>query len=145
MKLEFSRQIFEKILKYQISWKSVQWEPSCSMRTGRHDEGNSHFLQFCDRALKHKWSLQRHLRTQCLNSMFTSRTPTPTPQTVSYLLPQFITCWPFDISYWTRGICYDLVTGTELPPFWCKAVPSIWRLMCFEPSRKSSTFYSKDW
>jgi hypothetical protein len=28
---------FRKILKYQISWKSVQWEPSCSMRTGRTD------------------------------------------------------------------------------------------------------------
>jgi hypothetical protein len=30
-KLEFSRQIFEKI-KYQISSKSVQGQPSCSMR-----------------------------------------------------------------------------------------------------------------
>ena len=33
MKLKFSRQIFEKMRKYQISCKSVQWEPSCSMRT----------------------------------------------------------------------------------------------------------------
>ena len=35
----------EKTLKYQISWKSVHWEPSCSIRTDgrtdRHDEGNS--------------------------------------------------------------------------------------------------------
>ena len=34
MKLEFSRQIFEKKqLKYELSSKSVKWEPSCSMRT----------------------------------------------------------------------------------------------------------------
>jgi hypothetical protein len=32
MKIEFSWQIFEKVLKHQISWKSVQWERSCSMR-----------------------------------------------------------------------------------------------------------------
>ena len=29
---------FPKVLKYQISWKSVQWEPNCSMRNnGRTD------------------------------------------------------------------------------------------------------------
>jgi hypothetical protein len=42
---------FKKILRYQISWKSVQWEPSCSMRMDGqmniHDEANSRFLQFC--------------------------------------------------------------------------------------------------
>ena len=33
MQLELSQQIFEKILKYQISWKPVPWEPNCSIRT----------------------------------------------------------------------------------------------------------------
>ena len=40
---------FSKLLKYQIAWKSVQWKPSFSMRTDRH-EANSHFSQFCERA-----------------------------------------------------------------------------------------------
>jgi hypothetical protein len=41
-----------KILKNKISWKTVQWEPSCSMRTDgrtdRHDEANSRFPQSCE-------------------------------------------------------------------------------------------------
>jgi len=45
---------FWKILKYQISWKSIQLEPRCSMQTdgwmARHDKANSHFSQFCERA-----------------------------------------------------------------------------------------------
>jgi len=48
MKLEFSRQIFEKI-QYQISWKSVQWEPRhfhADRRTDRHDGTNTRFSQF---------------------------------------------------------------------------------------------------
>jgi len=53
MKLEFSRWfVFLKILKYQISWKSVGWEPSCSMRTDgrtdKHDEANNIFSKFCE-------------------------------------------------------------------------------------------------
>jgi hypothetical protein len=34
--------------KYQVSSKSVQWEPSCSMRTDGHYEANSRFSQFAN-------------------------------------------------------------------------------------------------
>ena len=50
---------FRKIFKCQISWKSVQWEQSCSMRTDRrtdrHDEASSLFSQFCESA----WEIKR--------------------------------------------------------------------------------------
>jgi hypothetical protein len=36
MKLEFSRQILEKKLLYQVSLKSVRWEPSGSIRSDGH-------------------------------------------------------------------------------------------------------------
>jgi len=45
---------FRKIIKYQISQKSIQKEPSYSMRTDRrmdgHDKANSRFSKFCERA-----------------------------------------------------------------------------------------------
>ena len=48
--------VFRKILKYKFSWKSVKWEPSCSMRTDgrtdRHDEAESLFAFFCKSAQK---------------------------------------------------------------------------------------------
>jgi len=33
---------FGKILKYQISWKSVKWKPSCSMRADRQTRRINH-------------------------------------------------------------------------------------------------------
>jgi hypothetical protein len=43
---------FRKIPKYQISWKSIQRQPSCSIRVDGQTpvEANSYFLQFCERA-----------------------------------------------------------------------------------------------
>jgi hypothetical protein len=57
---------FRKILKYEISWTSIQWKLSCSTRTdgrtdgrregrtdrptGRHDEANSRLSQFYEGA-----------------------------------------------------------------------------------------------
>ena len=40
--------VFEKISEYLISRKSVQWEPSCSMRTndGRMDRRNEAIVAF---------------------------------------------------------------------------------------------------
>jgi hypothetical protein len=47
---------FRRILKNQIWWNSVQWEPSCSTRTNgqtdRHDENNRNFLVILQTCLK---------------------------------------------------------------------------------------------
>jgi hypothetical protein len=49
---------FRQRVKYQISQNSIQWEPSCSIRTDgrterrrdKPDEANSQVSQFCERA-----------------------------------------------------------------------------------------------
>ena len=47
---------FRTILKHQILWKFVHWEPSCPMRMDRlpdtHDEASSRFSPFCEHTYK---------------------------------------------------------------------------------------------
>jgi hypothetical protein len=45
--LNYLDRFFLKTLKYQISPKSAQGEPNCSMRTVRHEEANSRFSHNC--------------------------------------------------------------------------------------------------
>jgi hypothetical protein len=52
---------FWKILKCEISWKSIRWKLNCSMwmdgQTDWHDKANSHLSQFCKCARqKRKWA-----------------------------------------------------------------------------------------
>jgi len=51
LKLEFFSDV-RIILKYQISWKSVHWEPSCSRQADTHYEASSRFSKFYERDLK---------------------------------------------------------------------------------------------
>jgi hypothetical protein len=56
MKLEFSRQFFERSSNTKFNEKPSSVEPSCFMRTDgrtegqteRHDEADSPFLKFCE-------------------------------------------------------------------------------------------------
>jgi len=84
---------FRNILKYQISWHSVQWELSFSMWTdgqtdaqmGIYNQAKSHFSQFCEQAQKPTFCcLDLPLckgriwkgRTYCLPCVFNLRSPT---------------------------------------------------------------------
>jgi len=67
---------FRKTLKYQVSWKSIHWEPSHSTwtdrRTHRHDEANSSFSQICERAQKKKRGCSPDLKRPILHPCFST-------------------------------------------------------------------------
>jgi len=56
----FSSTALRNILRYKISWESVLWEPSCCVRTCRHDEANSRFPQYSGARLQSWDTVQRN-------------------------------------------------------------------------------------
>ena len=52
---------FRKLLKHQISWKSVQWEPICSMRTDRRTDMTKLIFTFRNFAVAPKKMVNRVL------------------------------------------------------------------------------------
>ena len=50
MKFEIFSTYFRKIVRYRISWKSVPWQASFSMRTDRQWQASSRFSQFSGRS-----------------------------------------------------------------------------------------------
>ena len=64
MKIEFSRQIFEKILGYEISWKFVEWKPRYFMLAEARTDMTKLIIAFRDFANRSKNS------TFCPHSVF---------------------------------------------------------------------------
>ena len=56
------------ILEYQITWKSVLWQPSYSMRTDM-TKLNSRFSQFSESAWKHEFTVFPHFYFDCCKIM----------------------------------------------------------------------------
>ena len=50
----------KKNIQIKTLLNSFQWEPSCSIRTDRHDEANFRFSQFRERAKKKKCNFNKH-------------------------------------------------------------------------------------
>ena len=70
---------FRKIFKYQTLWKSVQWEPSCSMRTDWHDDANVlAFRNFTNTPKIHINATLHFILNASCHIVFTARVSLPT-------------------------------------------------------------------
>jgi len=76
--LNFLGSCFWKIFKYRISWKSVQWEPSCSVRTDGRTDMPKIMVAFRTFAKAHNDIVQKQYFCH---------------PTCGYILPLFWTSW----------------------------------------------------
>jgi len=116
MKLHVYREIFEKIFKYQISRKSVQWEPICSMRMDRHEEDKSLFT-FLRKRIKNLKKI--YIKTSHRNSCKGIAGVNMQPFSFIFIVPAL--CGLFDmplrlIAHTHSGYEYALIAGLTSPP-----------------------------
>jgi hypothetical protein len=97
------------MLTYQISWKSVQWEPSCSMETERRTwpESNSPPSQFYERAKTWRVSsFQRRLKLHTTFYPYISSLPSNSFSCLSPSSYSSTTSFPFSASYLTAPLLH---------------------------------------
>jgi hypothetical protein len=117
-KIEFSRQNFQKILNYQISWKSVHWDRvvPCSTTAGHTDitklTFSFHHFENATENIRTLYALINYLyfkllRYRSLSWRFHSdnTSSSPTTQLYVFLLHVLLICfdfWSLSLDYWKR-------------------------------------------
>ena len=86
---------FLKIHKYQILWKSAQWEPSSFMRTDRHKGAGSRFSQFSEQ------DLEIFMVSTCINNITLYYSTNALNYIDCKVFPLQALMWPIG---WVRGI-----------------------------------------
>jgi hypothetical protein len=118
IKLEFSRRISEKYSNYQISWKSIQWERSCSMRADGRTDMTKQMVNF--RNFLSRVNASHHL----LYIVYTNWLPNTILITVMLDLLWTITVWYK--RHWPTCVFPEHANCHEMSPAgarsWCSSV-----------------------
>ena len=122
---------FRKILKYQISQKSVQWETSCSMRTDGWTDKTKLKVAFCNfsKVPKSEHSMKMTLRSTCKQNVSLPVLAFVSTQSCGFAdwinLSRDVICWR-DLAItllsllakYKRSVCFENLIESQLYTQW---------------------------